>query len=144
MRARVQEILDGARLPERHHSGDAGFDLYACGDDDWVVPPLEGRDIPCGVAIEWPAGLWGFLVGRSSTFHKKGLIVNPAIIDAGFRGELFAAVRNITAGPVAISPGDRIAQIIPMPLISHNIEMGWCDTLSASDRGTNGFGSTGD
>lgn len=99
--------------------------------------------MPCGIAIEWPPGVWGFMVGRSSTFRSKGIMVNPGIIDAGFRGELFAVCRNISEGVVSVHPGERVAQIIPIGLMAPNFELVWATELSTSDRGTKGFGSTG-
>lgn len=141
--AYVKPMGPNPRTPTRAYEGDAGFDLAFNGNESFTIPPLECADIPCGVAIQWPKGMWGFLVGRSSTFRSKGLMVNPAIIDAGFRGELFAIARNITHRPVVVHPGDRIAQIIPMPLMAEGMVMRWSKDLAPTMRGDNGLGSTG-
>lgn len=142
MCAAVRKLGTGTygQMPSRHHSGDAGFDLYVS-EETWLKPQCF-TNVRSHIAIEWPHGVWGLLVGRSSTFYKRGLIVNTAIIDNGFRGELFACVYN-PGSDLLVEEGDRLAQIIPMPLLAPSIAMDWSDTLSPSDRGEGGFGSTG-
>jgi dUTP pyrophosphatase len=130
-----------AKPPTRAYPGDAGFDLAAV--DNVEIAGFDHLDIHLGVAIQWPKGMWGFLTGRSSTFRSLGLLVHPAVIDGGFRGELFALVRNMTPDPVRVEAGQRIAQIIPFPVLADGMEMWEVDELSPSERGTNGFGSTG-
>lgn len=129
--------------PSQAHSDDAGFDLTFDGHQSIVIAPGECVDVPCGVAIEWPPHTWGLLVGRSSTFRNRGLLVNPAIIDPGFRGHLFAIVRNISHEEHTVTPGERVAQIVPLPALAPKIEMKYSQELSESERGTNGFGSSG-
>lgn len=139
--AEVRITGDG-RLPTRAYPDDAGFDLYVQGEHGvsggQVMPAL----IPCGVAVELPPGWWGLLVPRSSTFNL-GLIVNPGIIDPGWRGGLFAAVRNLRDSTVLLHDGDRIAQLIPIPAFPAGVPVRRVDQLSPHERGTNGFGSTG-
>lgn len=129
--------------PSLAYPNDAGFDLTFCGEDDIVIPPGGAADVPSSVAMEFPPGVWGFLVGRSSSFRNRGLLVNPAIIDPGFRGELFAIVRNISGEHQRISPGQRIAQIVPLPALAPGMEVMQVPELSPSERGANGFGSSG-
>lgn len=132
-----------ATTPTRAYADDAGFDLYYTGIEPMQIRPGEVAWIPSEVAIQWPDGMWGFIIGRSSSF-ELGLLVNPTIIDAGFRGNLGAYVRNVNPGTwVTVQPGDRIAQIVPLPLLAPNIGMLEVDELDPSDRGTNGFGSSG-
>jgi len=127
------------------HQEDAGYDLHYHGNVPLVIRAGECVDVPAGVAVEWPQGMWGFLVGRSSSFRNRGLLVNPAIIDAGFRGDLFAIVRNIGQEHRVLSPGERVAQIIPMPTNAAGLAVVRCqaDELTPSERGTKGFGSSG-
>lgn len=131
-----------ARLPEQAHRGDAGFDLYTS-VTTWVEPG-EYADVPTGVHIQLPDTHWGFLIGRSSTLRNRGLMVNQAVIDSGYRGELFAGVKNLGDKPVQISIGERVAQFIPMGGISadvmYPVEVA---ELENHERGTKGFGSTG-
>jgi len=130
------------RTPTKAYDNDAGFDLYCDLDEPVTILPGQCADIPAGVSVQWPDNQWGLLIGRSSTFRTHGLMVNPGIIDTGYRGPLFAVTRNISNVTVTIQPGDRIAQIIPMTTNA----LGMCmmeGELDDSARGTNGFGSSG-
>lgn len=144
-RDRYQVKVAGPGEFTQGYWGDAGYDLHYHGDTPICIEPGAVADIPAGVAVEWPCGMWGFLVGRSSSFRNRGLLVNPAIIDHGFRGDLFAIVRNISDELQWVKPGERIAQIIPLPTYSIGLDVLRCDVdeLSPSERGTQGFGSTG-
>lgn len=123
----------------RAHVGDAGLDLY-CSEDVTILP---GRfeDIPVGVSVELPGGFWGLLTGRSSTLRKRGLMVAQGVIDQGYRGPLFTGVWNLTAEPVRVSRGERLAQLILVPLWEGGVES--VLFLSGSSRGSAGFGSSG-
>lgn len=134
--------LSGGQMPNRPYEADAGFDLAYSGDFTLQIQPGEVVWVPCGVAVQWPPGMWGFIVGRSSTF-RRGLLVNPTVIDGGWRGDLGAMVRNVTGQWAEVEPGQRLAQIVPMPLLATGIELVEVDELDPSDRGTNGFGSSG-
>lgn len=139
----VMPFIVGPRgfLPTRGHANDAGLDLYV--SEDVVVPAGQFVDIPTDVAGALPEGFWGLLTGRSSTLRKHGLLVHMGVIDQGYRGELFAGVMNLTDKPVAIHRGDRIAQLILVPMSSRPYVPLGVDQLPEGDRGTNGFGSTG-
>ena len=129
-------------LPLRGHDDDAGFDLYVS-RDTWV-PAGEFVDIPSNTAAHIPDHTWGYLTGRSSTLRKKGLLVNPGVIDAGYRGELFAGVQNMTGEPVLVKAGERVAQLIILANGSEPFEPVQIDRFeSETARGENGFGSTG-
>lgn len=131
-----------ATLPTRAYPGDAGYDLYYTGTQDMQIRPGEVAWIPSKVAIEWPPGVWGLIIGRSSSF-EKGLLVNPTVIDAGFRGTLGAYVRNVSTGWVTVAPQDRVAQVVPLPLLADSYRMVEVNELGPSERGTAGFGSSG-
>lgn len=128
-----------AQIPAKAYSDDAGFDLVCVEDCD--VAPREVADIRTGIAIAMPPGWWGRIIGRSSTLRKHGLIVNEGIIDAGFRGELFTGVYNPGLIPKTVHKGDRLAQLLflPVPTV-HWVER---TELPPSERGENGFGSSG-
>lgn len=122
------------------YQGDAGIDLPVL--DDMRVPPGELVDVRTGWAAAIPAGHYGRIVGRSSCFRKKGLLVIEGVIDAGFRGELFTAVYNPTHMSRFVNRGDSLAQLIVSPIPkSHHIEV--VDKLPESERGERGFGSSG-
>lgn len=128
-------------LPTRGHQFDAGMDLYV--SQDVVVPPHEFVDIPTDVAGALPDYHWGMLTGRSSALRKHGLLVHTGIIDQGYRGELFAGVMNLTDGPVTVHKGDRIAQLIPVPMPYATVTPMRVADLPEGERGDAGFGSTG-
>lgn len=126
--------------PERGYDGDAGFDLYV--SEDTTVPFGKFVDVPLGISVELPPGTWAMLTGRSSTIRRRGLLVTQGIIDNGYRGPLYAGVQNLNDTTVRLERGERIAQLILFPLIVPMLE-GPLPHLSPSDRGHNGFGSSG-
>lgn len=133
-------------LPTRAHSGDAGFDLYV--SEERVVPAGEFVDVPCGVSIALPDDLWARITGRSSTLRRRGLLVAEGVIDAGYRGPLYAGVWNLTEESVTLPAGDRVAQIVIHPNIApmlRPILIGQqeFEAIPHDGRGTSGFGSTG-
>ena len=127
--------------PFRAYDDDAGFDLVC--STTTTIDVGECVNVPADVAIEWPEGWWGLLLGRSSTFKNRALIVNPGVIDHGYRGSLFATCRNVGTEPRTVAAGERIAQIIPLPTMGTGVELQRVDELSATERGAGGFGSTG-
>lgn len=129
-------------LPTRSHADDAGFDLYVA--EDTEIGPGASIDVPCGVAVQLPAGIWGLVMGRSSTLRKHDLMVEQGVIDTGYRGPLFALVHNIGSEPFVAKEGMRLAQLIPMPALAHRMVASRAVELDSSERGTAGFGSSGD
>lgn len=131
-----------AILPTRAYAGDAGFDLYC--EMDYVVEPNAVIDIPCGVAVQLPDEVWGLIVGRSSTLRKHNLLVNLGVIDTGWRGKLFANVKNLGVAPFEVKRGMRLAQLIPLPNLAAGLTPTAVERLDSSDRGEAGFGSSGE
>lgn len=125
--------------PRTGYPGDAGVDLYV--SENTRIPFGQFADVPCGCNVELPPGTWGMLTGRSSTIRDRGLFVTQGIIDNGYRGPLFAGVHNLSDTSVQLQKGDRIAQLIVLPLVP--VAPQQVDALSQSDRGSNGFGSSG-
>jgi len=126
-------------MPVRHYGGDAGFDL-ASAISVSVAPGTFAR-IPTNIRVALPPGTWAMIIGRSSTFYKRNLIVNPGIIDNGWTGEIFGVVYNPTARKSYVGVGDRLIQMIVFNLVTPDLLM--VDTLPERDRGEKGFGSTG-
>src|SRR4051812_39114440 len=87
--------------PKRHYEGDAGYDLSA--STRIVVFPKAFAQIPTNIQVAIPTGCWGMVAGRSSTFYKRNLICNLAIIDNGWTDELFGVVFNPTDRKVIIN-----------------------------------------
>lgn len=128
-----------AVTPSKAYNGDAGWDLYS--SQDVVIPAGQSVDVEIGIAIELPVGAWCHILPRSSTLRKHKLNVISAVIDCGYRGQLFVMAQNIGSHDVVIKHGHRLAQ-----LILHQVwpaEWEEKDELSPSERGSNGFGSTG-
>lgn len=135
----IVRLDPGAVVPSKAYADDAGFDLVCV--EDRMIRPGEVEDVRTGVAIAMPPGWWGRIIGRSSTLRKHRLIVNEGIIDAGFRGELFTGVYNPTDVVQTVYRGSRLAQLLflPVPTV-HWVER---NELPPSERGENGFGSSG-
>lgn len=121
------------------YPGDVGMDLAA--SVAAVVEPGQITYVPLGVCFAAPAGYWILLLGRSSLASKLGLAMVPGVIDHGYRGEMLAGLYTIGTEPVEVAKGTRLAQAILMPVVEpHPDRVEW---LPESERGTNGFGSTG-
>lgn len=137
--------LDG-RMPTRAHDGDAGFDLYVA--EKTFIPYGSFKDVPCGVRVALPDGVWGRIVGRSSTLRKRSLLVAEGILDSGYRGPLFAGVWNQGQEGTTVDVGERIAQLILAPNISPSYHPEWASAtqfaaIPHDGRGDAGFGSSG-
>ena len=132
-------LNDNATKPTKGHRGDAGYDLYA--SEDAVVIGRQRTTIKTGVSFEMSEGLAGLIWPRSGLSVKKGLDVLAGVIDSGYRGEVMVCLYNTSDEDVEIKCGDRIAQIIfqEVPAISLLLR----EELETSQRGSNGFGSTG-
>jgi dUTP pyrophosphatase len=123
----------------RAHSDDAGLDLPT--DGPQTIQPSASRDIATGIRVAIPAGYYGRITGRSSSHRKLGLTVREGIIDAGYRGELFAYVTNENVWATTLADGQHVAQLIICPLPGFRVMA--VQALPGSERGTNGFGSSG-
>jgi dUTP pyrophosphatase len=133
---------DPGCAPVTGYPGDAGLDLVVA--KDTTIGFDQFVDVDLGISVEMPPGTWGMLTGRSSTMRKRGLLVTQGIIDNGYRGPLYAGVRNLSEGRVELKRGERIAQLILLPLPADSPPpLERVPALSESHRGTNGFGSTG-
>ena len=124
------------------HEGDAGIDLRA--DGDYTVWTNSRQLIGTGLSIALPEGYAAFVMPRSGLAVKHGVTVlnSPGVIDSGYRGEIKVPLYNSDAyTPFEIKKGDRIAQLVIMPVV--HAELNQVDSLDATERGANGFGSTG-
>lgn len=138
----IQLLSVGSKVPEYAHIDDAGLDLRSI--EEIELRPLERKLIRTGIAIAIPSGYAGFVQPRSGLAIKYGLsLVNtPGLIDANYRGEIqIPAINFDPQETVHIMPGDRIAQLVILPVANatFNIVTDLEDTL----RGTQGFGSSG-
>ena len=139
----VKILRDGAKLPTYGTAGAAGADLYACVDAPVTIQPGETVFIPTGIALEVPEGCAGLVYARSGLACKRGLA--PAnkvgVIDSDYRGEFIVALHNHGTESQTVASGERIAQLVVTPILMP--EYVETDSLSATQRGEGGFGSTG-
>ena len=139
---RVTRLDPRAVVPTRAYDHDAGFDLYAL--EPLRLDPGRRASVRTGIAVEIPAGRAGLVLPRSGLAARHGItLVNaPGLIDAGYRGELRVLLLNTDPEEgFEVSPGDRIAQLVLVRVESEAVEE--VDELGASERGAQGFGSSG-
>jgi dUTP pyrophosphatase len=139
---RVRRLEERALLPTQAHEHDAGLDLHAI--DEVRLEPGERAVVRTGIAVEIPPGQAGLVLPRSGLAHRHGIaLVNaPGLIDSGYRGELKVLLLNTDRSrPFAVSPGDRIAQLVLVAV--HSPEVVEVQELALSERGPGGFGSSG-
>lgn len=131
-------VHDYGSEPWRALDGDAGYDLRAI--ENTGINPYQVHRIRTGIAVEIPSGYYGRVIGRSG-LSAEGMLVYPGTIDSGYRGEISVVMQNLSGKLQPIGHGDRIAQLIIAPL--PETRMVQVANLNETDRGTNGFGSTG-
>lgn len=139
----VKRLSPEAQLPSRATDGSAGYDLRACLSQPMTILPGEIGRVPTGIAIQLPDHTAGFVFGRSGLGVKHGVV--PAngvgVIDWDYRGELQVGLINHGKEPFVIHPGDRVAQLVLIPVVTP--ELLEAQELSDTQRGGGGFGSTG-
>ncbi|THG32977.1 dUTP diphosphatase [Naasia lichenicola] len=138
----VRVLFTGEQTPVYAHPGDAGADLTS--SEDVLLGPGQRALVGTGTSIALPNGHVAFVVPRSGLAAKHGItIVNtPGTVDAGYRGEIKVILLNTdSTEPYQVRAGDRIAQVIVMPVAPAQFLR--VDSLPGSHRGSGGFGSTG-
>ena len=140
---RMKKVRPGAQLPQRQTAGSAGVDLCACIQEPVVLEPGDSALFPTGLAAEIPQGHVGLIFTRSGLGVKHGVAVSNGVgvIDSDYRGELHVGLRNHSREAYAIQPGERVAQLVILPVCLP--ELAEVEELSETARGQGGFGSTG-
>jgi dUTP pyrophosphatase len=131
-------------LPEYATEASAGLDLRAALEAPLTLAPGEVALVPSGLAIHiGDPGLCAVILPRSGLGHKHGIVLGngTGLIDADYQGPLQISVWNRGREPFAIAPGDRIAQLVILPIVRARFEV--VDTFTQSARGAGGFGHTG-
>ena len=157
MKLKVKLLRDGARLPKRAYPTDAGADVFYCHspnikdralyrpgfDGECHVAPNSSCIMPTGIKVEVPEGYMLEVKNKSGMASKRGLVVGACVIDSGYDGEVFINLHNIGAASQKIDPGEKLAQVVLIPIET-------CDFVEAvgginvrTERGAGGFGSTG-
>ncbi len=131
-------------LPAYTTDGAAGMDLRACLEDDIKLGPGDTELIPTGIAIYLAdPGYAAVLLPRSGLGHKHGIVLGNLVglIDSDYQGQLMVSVWNRSKDSFTITPGDRIAQLVIVPVQQVSLDI--VEEFIASPRGENGFGSSG-
>jgi len=131
-------------LPTRATPGSAGLDLRACLDAPVVLEPGQTHLVPTGIAIHLDdPGLAAVLLPRSGLGHQHGIVLGNLVglIDSDYQGQVMVSVWNRGSHPFTITPGERIAQMIVVPVVQVELEL--VAQFEDSARGAGGFGSSG-
>lgn len=132
------KLDEGAFKPTRAHEADAGLDLYS--KYDTYIQPFSRKTIETGVHVAIPEGYVGLLTSKSGLMRKCGLTCRGTI-DSGYTGTIQAEVFNHSEHPKLFSAGDKVTQLVILPIVTPTLE--FVDELESTDRGDGGFGSTG-
>ena len=141
---KVKLLREGVTLPEYATDGSAAVDLRCAADSDITIAPGERKLIPTGIAIApETSGVVAILAARSGLSIKHGITATNGIgvIDSDYRGEICVSLINVSDTPYTITVGERVAQLMFMPVYAANLIP--ADELDSTERGTGGFGSTG-
>ena len=143
MTVKIVKLQPNAKIPTYGSTDAAGADLYACIEKPVSILPGQTVLIPTGLSMEIEQGFAGFIYARSGLATKRGLA--PAnkvgVIDCDYRGQVMVSLHNHTERPQCVEPGERVAQIVFAPVYQANFLE--AESLSDTERGTGGFGSTG-
>lgn len=135
----LQQLDFDLPVPRYAHPGDAGIDLYAAED---AIVTGNTVLIPTGVAVAVPDGHVGLVCPRSGLSKHGVTVANaPGVVDSGYRGELMVRLTNTSARPYQVFFGDRVAQLLIIPILHPKVTL--VERLDDTERGANGFGSTG-
>ena len=147
MKLQIKKLSDkiGTEIPLPYYAtaGAAAMDLHACIDESITIPAGGRVRIPTGLAVAIPEGHVGILAVRSSMGVKHGVTLTNGIgvIDSDYRGPLGVGLFNTTREPYTVQSGDRIAQLMIVPVACPALEL--VEELPETERGEGGFGSTG-
>ena len=138
MKIKIKKLKDDAKLPTYAKLGDVGMDMYAM--ETVTIPPMGHHRFWHGFALEFDTG-FAAIVKDKSSISKAGLHTMGGVFDAGYRGEYNTHLVNLSGESYTVEEGDKVAQLVIYPIAIAELEE--TDTLSESERGEGGFGSTG-
>ena len=131
------ELDSWAYKPERAHADDAGLDIKA--PFGFAIAAHGDVTINTGVHVELPQGTAGMLVSKSGLNVRNG-IISTGLVDCGYSGQITVKLYNLTDKPYMFEAGDKITQLVIIPILTPTIEYG---AVEGGERGDSGFGSTG-
>jgi dUTP pyrophosphatase len=146
LKVRILDPRIGREIPLPHYAtqGSAGLDLRACLDAPLTLAPGQAELIPTGLAIHLDdPGLAAVLLPRSGLGHKHGIVLGNLVglIDSDYQGQVMVSCWNRGQAPFTIAPGERIAQMVIVPVVQVDFEI--VEGFAESNRGAGGFGSSG-
>jgi len=137
---------EGVKSPNRSNPSDAGLDIYADLFESVMIEPGDNKMIPTGLRFGIPHGYMLQVCNRSSMGAKRALVVGAHVVDSGYAGEVFIDLHNIGHKAQAIENGDKIAQLVMVPVVHFRAQQNRGDLYSSritiSDRGVGALGST--
>ncbi|ORX74490.1 deoxyuridine 5'-triphosphate nucleotidohydrolase, partial [Linderina pennispora] len=134
----VQRLHPQARFPQKAHASDVGFDIFST--NSVTIGAQSTGCVPTGIACRPPLGSY-LQIGSRSSLAAKGVVAVGGVIDPNYTGEVTVLLHNSTDTKYVVDANTRIAQLIPLHFAHPNIVE--VSSLGKTDRGTNGFGSTG-
>ena len=146
LQVKVLDARVGSEFPLPHYAtpGSAGLDLRACLDAPLTIAPGETHLIPTGIAIHLDdPGLAAVLLPRSGLGHKHGIVLGNLVglIDSDYQGQVMVSCWNRGSAAFTIAPGERVAQMVIVPVVQVKFEV--VEQFTESHRGAGGFGSSG-
>ena len=146
LKVRILDPRVGGEFPLPHYAtgGSAGLDLRACLDSPLTLRPGQAELVPTGIAVHLDdPGLAAVLLPRSGLGHKHGIVLGNLVglIDSDYQGQVMVSCWNRGQADFTIAPGERIAQMVIVPVVQVEFEI--VDSFTASRRGAGGFGSSG-
>lgn len=141
MKVKIKQSKESSDLPlpSYGHAGDAGLDLRAA--KETVLKPQQRAAIPTGTSIAIPSGYVGLIWDKSGLAFKHGITTLGGVIDATYRGEIHVCMYNTSDEVHTFKRGEKVAQLLVQPI--ENISLEVVEELDGTDRGADGFGSTG-
>ena len=139
IKIKFKKLNPEAIIPNYAHLGDAGMDIYSC--EDCIIYPKERYLVSTGWSLELPEGFVSFIKDKSGIAYKKGILHMAGVIEYTYRGEYKILLYNTTNKPHKIKKGEKIAQVVILPVVTAEIQES--NELSETKRGDGAFGSTG-
>ena len=134
------KLLENGKVPSKAHSGDAGFDVFV--KEEIIIKSKTLEKIPLGICIEIPEGYVAMIDDKSGV-ASKGLFTVGGVIDSTYRGEIHCVIWNNSNEDITFNKHQKIAQMIIFPCYT-KVDYELVSELSETDRGSGGFGSSGD